>query len=48
MWLKSTSPVVRWGPLSDAMTFPSRREAASAIRTINAPGALTLEEAEGT
>jgi hypothetical protein len=26
------------------MKFPGRREAASMIRTINAPGALTLEE----
>jgi hypothetical protein len=45
-WLKSTFPVVRWGPRSDAMKFPGHREAASMIRTINAPGALTLEEVE--
>jgi hypothetical protein len=48
MWLKSTSVVVRWGSRSDAMKFAGRREAASIIKTINAPGALTLEEVEPT
>ena len=48
MWLKSTSVVVRWGSRSDAMMFAGRREAASIIKTINAPGALTLEEVEPT
>jgi hypothetical protein len=45
VWLKSMGPVPRWGVREQALAFANPKEAASAIRAINAPGRLILEEA---